>query len=36
MIGVGLEGGELGAEFVVGLDAVGLGDGEIQLRALIV
>ena len=27
--GVGLEGGELGAEFVVGLDAVGLGDGKI-------
>ena len=30
--GVGLEGGELGAEFVVGLDAVGLGDGEIQFE----
>ena len=33
--GVGLEGGELGAEFVVSLDAVGLSDGEIQFRALI-
>ena len=30
--GVGLEGGELGAEFFVGLDAVGLGDGEIQFQ----
>ena len=29
---VGLEGGELGAEFVVGLDAFGLGDREIQLE----
>ncbi len=28
--GVGLEGGELGAEFVVGLDAVGLSNREIQ------
>ena len=31
--GVGLEGGELGAEFVVGLDAVGLGDGEVQFQS---
>ena len=30
--GVGLEGGELGAEFVVGLDAVGLGDGKVQFQ----
>ncbi len=30
--GVRLEGGELGAEIVVGLDAVGLGDGEIQFE----
>ncbi len=33
--GVGFEGGELGAEFVVGLDAVGLGDGKIQFAARI-
>ena len=30
--GVGLEGGELRAEFFVGLDAVGLGDREIQFQ----
>jgi hypothetical protein len=28
--GVGLDGGELGAEFVVGFDAVGLDDGKIE------
>ena len=30
--GVGFDGGELGAEFVVGLDAVGLRDGKIQFQ----
>src|ERR1700691_3949703 len=30
--GVGLKGGEWSAEFVVGLDAVGLGDGKIQAQ----
>ncbi len=30
--GVGLEFGELGAEFVVGLDAFGLGDRKMQLQ----
>jgi hypothetical protein len=30
--GVGLEGGELGAKFVVSLDAVGLGKGEIEFQ----